>query len=179
MGDHNGSSALHHLVESVLHLLLAVLIESASGLIEKKDARLADNGSGDGDSLLLASRELAALVAGHDAETFVELLPALLGVRPGVDEISDRLELTFILLLLDSLLKNINERLVLLLASILKNTSLKVGAIDSLEERRWVVIEGGAELLGLNEFERVSNGSRVVDLLVRSVELSVENVLSE
>lgn len=43
--------------------LLAVCVQSRGGLIQQEDLGVSDNGSGDGDSLLLSSGELGALRA--------------------------------------------------------------------------------------------------------------------
>mmetsp|Transcript_17903 Transcript_17903/g.27687 ORF Transcript_17903/g.27687 Transcript_17903/m.27687 type:complete len:288 (-) Transcript_17903:975-1838(-) len=62
MGDHDDRlaqiSVLQDSIQSLLDLMFRLSIESRGGLVEQKDLRLANQGSGDCDSLLLASRQL-------------------------------------------------------------------------------------------------------------------------
>ena len=50
----------HHLIERCLHDLLARVVERAGRLVEQHDAGLLNDGTRDGDALLLPARELAA-----------------------------------------------------------------------------------------------------------------------
>ena len=72
VSDHDRSAALHCPVQSLLHDLLAVLIKSGGGLVEDEDLGVLDEGAGDGDALLLAARELAALQAAVLVEALVQ-----------------------------------------------------------------------------------------------------------
>ena len=65
-----------------LHLLAQLQVEGAERLVEQQDAWLVDDRPGEGDALLLATRELsrlAALVAAepHGRERLRGALPAL------------------------------------------------------------------------------------------------------
>ncbi len=67
--------------EELVELLLVLRVERARWLVSEDDARVVDEGTGNGDALFLATRELVGLVAGtigeaHEAE---QLLCALLG----------------------------------------------------------------------------------------------------
>lgn len=53
--DHNGRSSLHGLLKGVLDQLLRFRIEGTCGLVEQKYRRILQDGSCDGDSLLLSS----------------------------------------------------------------------------------------------------------------------------
>ena len=57
MGDHDHSLLLllEERVKSLLDLMFAFGIERAGSLIEEQDARLADESTSDGDTLLLAT----------------------------------------------------------------------------------------------------------------------------
>jgi len=59
-GDRREAALLHDVVERRLHDLLARVVERAGRLVEQHDARLLDDGTRDGDTLLLPARELAA-----------------------------------------------------------------------------------------------------------------------
>ena len=68
------------LVEQVVDLLLGAHVDAARGLIEDEDVHLGGQPLGDDDLLLVATREVARLLA--DARRLdVELLDALLGGR--------------------------------------------------------------------------------------------------
>lgn len=58
VGDDDGGSADHDAVEGLLDAFLGLGVEGAGGLVEEEDGGVLDNGSGDGNPLLLASREL-------------------------------------------------------------------------------------------------------------------------
>ena len=72
VSNHNGCSVSHHVVQSDLHLLLAFLVECRGGFIQNQDLGLAYNGSCYGYTLLLPTRELAALEATIDLEPIGE-----------------------------------------------------------------------------------------------------------
>ena len=70
--DHSLLLLLKQGVKSLLHLMLALSIESTRSLIQKKDARLTNQGTSDGNALLLATRETHASLADLGIETFWE-----------------------------------------------------------------------------------------------------------
>jgi hypothetical protein len=55
MSNDDGGATLHSILQGHLNLLLRVLIECRGGFIQQKDLRLSDDGSCNGDSLLLSS----------------------------------------------------------------------------------------------------------------------------
>ena len=58
--DRREAPLLHDAVERRLHDLLARVVERAGRLVEQHDAGLLNDGTRDGDALLLPARELAA-----------------------------------------------------------------------------------------------------------------------
>ena len=56
----NGAKLRLHVVNGFLHFSFIALVKSTSGLIEDKDARLLDESTSEGDSLLLASGKLVS-----------------------------------------------------------------------------------------------------------------------
>ena len=63
MSNDDGSPVLHDIIKRHLHLPLRLLIQGRSSLIENQDLWAFNNGSSNGDPLLLPTRELAALDA--------------------------------------------------------------------------------------------------------------------
>ena len=79
MRDRDGRSALGGLVECLLHDLLRVGVERGRRLVQQENAGVPQQRTGDGDTLLLATRQLRALAADLDVEA----------VREGLDELED------------------------------------------------------------------------------------------
>ena len=65
MRDGDDSAALRERFERALDVPLALRVERACGLVEKEDRRVFQQRPSDGDALLLATRQHAALVADH------------------------------------------------------------------------------------------------------------------
>ena len=57
VGNHNHGSAGRHVVQRLLHDLLCRWVKSAGRFVEQEDVRVGDDGTGDGNALLLAPRE--------------------------------------------------------------------------------------------------------------------------
>ena len=74
MGNDNGSSAFHGAVQSLLHNLLALLVQRRRRLVQNQDLRVLNQGASDGYSLLLASRELRAFESANLLESRMQLL---------------------------------------------------------------------------------------------------------
>lgn len=74
MGNDNRSSALHGAVQSLLHNLLALLVQRRRRLVQNQDLRVLNQGASDGHSLLLASRELRAFESANLLESRMQLL---------------------------------------------------------------------------------------------------------
>jgi len=55
VSNDDGGPVLHDVLQSLLHLLLRVLIEGTGGFVQDEDLGLPDDGSGNGNPLLLAS----------------------------------------------------------------------------------------------------------------------------
>src|SRR4051812_19377392 len=63
MRDDERGLALHELVQGLRDDLLGAGVEGGSGLVEDEDARVAEDGAGDGDTLFLPHGELDAALA--------------------------------------------------------------------------------------------------------------------
>ena len=60
MGDHKGCAALHKIGKAFLNQLLRFGIQTGSRLVENKNARISQDGAGDGDALALSTGQLHA-----------------------------------------------------------------------------------------------------------------------
>ena len=60
VGNDHTRAAFHCAVQRLLHDFLTLLVQSTCGFVQYHNLRVLDQGSGNGDSLLLASRKLAA-----------------------------------------------------------------------------------------------------------------------
>ena len=71
MGDDNDSLLLfvEQGVKSLLNLMFTLSIEGAGSLIEEQDSRLADESTGDSDSLLLTTRETSTSFTNQGVDT--------------------------------------------------------------------------------------------------------------
>ncbi len=81
VSDNDRCTTFHCSVKCLLDDLLALLVECASGLIKNKDLRILDQGSCDGDSLLLTTRKLRALKTALLVEALVQLKRSRLFLR--------------------------------------------------------------------------------------------------
>jgi len=72
VGHDNRCAITHDRVEGLLDFPLRVLVQCTGCLVEKENTWVADDGSGDGNPLLLTAREFATAVAGEDFEASVE-----------------------------------------------------------------------------------------------------------
>ena len=59
MGDDDGRTALHEVIQGTLHKALALGIEGRSGFVEDEDRGILIDGTGDREALALATGELA------------------------------------------------------------------------------------------------------------------------
>jgi hypothetical protein len=101
VGDDEGGSALHQEVEAALDQGFGLGVERTGGLVQDQDARVGEDGAGDGEPLTLAAGELDAafaddgfvpvgealgeLVDAGDAAGFEEL--GFGGVWPGKQDV--------------------------------------------------------------------------------------------
>lgn len=60
--DGDGRTATNGTVEGFLDELFGIGVEGGGGFVEKEEGRVADEGAGNGDSLFLATGELATFV---------------------------------------------------------------------------------------------------------------------
>ena len=65
VGDHHGGAVARDLLQRHLDFLFGEGVERRSGLVEDEDGRPFENGTGDGNALLLAARELEAAFTHH------------------------------------------------------------------------------------------------------------------
>lgn len=73
VGDEDGGPALHDGAKAVEDALFGVGVDAGEGVVEDEDARVADDGAGDGGALLLAAGEGDAALADHGVEALGEL----------------------------------------------------------------------------------------------------------
>lgn len=69
MCDGDGCATLGSVVEGGLDDLLGLRVESRSGLVKEQDLWISEKGTGDGDTLLLTSRQLGSLAADFGIES--------------------------------------------------------------------------------------------------------------
>ena len=62
-----------------LHDGLALVVQCAGGLVEDQDARVGEQGSGDGDALALASGKAGSLLAHHGVVALGQLADEFMG----------------------------------------------------------------------------------------------------
>lgn len=139
---------------------------------------MTNDGSGDGDALLLTSGQLASFVASLDVKALVELL-ALLTFSALIHCVGDGFERSIFLSLLHKHIKYFDRLVELLLTHGSDGLALVGLTVKSGLQCRWTVIKSVVELLGLNEFAAVGLRRRFVNLLIRSLVLSIENVLGQ
>ena len=70
VGDDHDGPAVRDLAHVLLDDALALVVERAGRLVEDQDARIADQGAGDGDALALPARQAAAALADHGVVAF-------------------------------------------------------------------------------------------------------------
>ena len=89
MGDDEGGAALHEVAEAVLDHRFGLGVERAGGLVEDEDARVGEDGAGDGEALALAAGELDAALADDGVVAFGEALGELVdaGDAAGLQEL--------------------------------------------------------------------------------------------
>ena len=163
MSNHNGGPVIHDVVQGYLDLPLGGLIQGRCCLIKDQDLRASNDGSGDGDPLFLAPRELAALDPALDVKSVVQLEGLLLGASP-VDIALDSGEDSLLFFLFLKLLQDICRLSELLAFHFLS----KNGPI--LSELR---VKGCSRIIksvlygcGLDELKSIRDFGGLIDLLV-------------
>src|SRR5689334_13068250 len=81
MRDDKGGAAAHQVGETFLYERLAFRVERRCGFVEYQDARVSQDGAGDGDALALAATQLHAALADHRVVALLEALGELVDVR--------------------------------------------------------------------------------------------------
>ena len=170
-------AVLHNAIESALNLLLTLLVKRRSGLIKEQDLGLPNDSSRNSNSLLLATRELGSLVAAHSVEARAERLPALLLVSSGVNLVDLGPEPTFFLFLMRKLLHGPPLGLEFRFAVVLDEQVLVGFAFHGAEERLGIVFDRRLQLIRLNESEGVGNVSCFDEVSIRSLLVTIKNVL--
>ena len=74
MGDDDASATFHSTIKRLLNYLLALLVQSGRRFVQDENLRVLNEGTGNGHSLLLSTRELRALQAAYLLEARVQLL---------------------------------------------------------------------------------------------------------
>jgi len=175
VSDDNRCTPNHGLVQGVLNKLLVVFVQSRGGLVQHQHSRLADDGPGDGNSLLLAARELASTDSTLGFEAMMEIL-ILESLLSDVDVSFDSLE--YSLLFVDHLdhAQSFNLFVELLLAD--DGHELLLVGSHGVEEGVGLVVEL-LEVFVVDELLAVRNLRSCLHLAVGSVELAVEDVLKD
>lgn len=73
MGDHKAGATLHEARECDLESGFCERVDGTGGFVEYEDARVGHEGAGEGDQLLLAHREAAALLGAGRMDTSWEV----------------------------------------------------------------------------------------------------------
>ena len=81
MGDGEGGSVLDETFERLLNLPFGFRIDGGSRFIQYKDARIMQNGAGDGDALALAGGESCAAFSGNGVIAVGEVHDEFVGIR--------------------------------------------------------------------------------------------------
>src|SRR5436309_7466953 len=81
VGDDEGGAVLHQVGEARLDERLGLGVEARGGLVEDQDARVGQDGAGDGDALALPAREPHAALADDGVEPLRETVGELVDVR--------------------------------------------------------------------------------------------------
>src|SRR5579883_2994212 len=91
MGDEQRGAALQEATNGSLYLILRRAVDGAGGVVENQDARVGEQGAGDGDTLALAAGERDAALADHRLVTFLEAEDELVGLRVSRGPLNRRL----------------------------------------------------------------------------------------
>src|SRR5579885_328730 len=81
MGDEQRGAALQEATNGSLYLILRCAVDGAGGVVENQDARVGEQGAGDGDALALAAGERDAALADHRLIAFLEAEDELVRLR--------------------------------------------------------------------------------------------------
>ena len=81
VGDDQHGAPRANAAHIVLDDLFRFIIERARRLVENQDARIADQGAGDGDALALAARQARAVLAHHGVVAFGQFANEIVGAR--------------------------------------------------------------------------------------------------
>ncbi len=156
-----------------MHLLLRLFVESTRRLIKDKDVGLADDGSCNGNALLLAARELTTLDSALHLEASGQL-DVLAGVIALVHLTLYREELALLLLFFGEVLQLVNLLVVVSLAVLCDNGFLPL--LVSSEENRGRVFERGLQGVAFDELESISYLGGFSDSTVLGGCVTIEHV---
>lgn len=156
MRDGDGGAAGGSLVERVLDNTLRLGVEGGGSLVQEQDARVGDNGAGDGNTLLLTTRQKETALADHGVVGFGELRNEAVRIRLDTGLLDERELLLPALVLVDG-----------------TNETVRDVALDGgSEERRLLTDETNLrtkpldiQLLEINTVETDNAGERVVEAL--------------
>ncbi len=65
VGDEQGRAAFEHALDGALDLVFGGAVDGAGRVVEDQDARVGEQGAGDGDALALAAGERHPALADH------------------------------------------------------------------------------------------------------------------
>src|SRR4051812_38786311 len=83
VGDDDRGAAVEEALEAALDRLLGADVDVGGGLVEDEDARLGEEGAGEGDQLALPGRELYAALADFGVQALGQLGNELGGADGG------------------------------------------------------------------------------------------------
>ena len=73
VGDDEGGAAAHQVAQTFLNERFGFGVEAGSGFVENQDARIGEDGAGDGDALALAAGKFYAAFADDGVVTFFKV----------------------------------------------------------------------------------------------------------
>lgn len=176
MSDDYTGAVLHNVFKGHLDLALGLFVQGRGRLVQNEYLGFTDYSTSNSNTLLLATRKLAAPKTTVNVETFVEFLGAFVRFRAGV-----------ILTLVDSksaflsfLLSHGLQLLDLLFGLEFAPSGLEFGLSDlaSFIESFSVIFKGVLKILTFDEFKSVGDFSCGVNLFIAGQSVSIKNVLN-
>lgn len=165
VSDDDNRSILHWIFDGNLNSLLVRLVQGWCGFVQKKDARLSDEGSGNGNSLFLTTWKFSSLETALCLKAFSHILIffTLLSV---INVSFNCHEVSFLLFLLNKFLHNFELFNVFCLANELNNCLLLL--FHGLEQFNRLFFDS-LERIGFDELGTVCDLCSFQDLSVRCI----------
>jgi len=173
VGNHDSGPVLHGGLDGFLHFLLRSLIKSRGGLIEQENFGFRDQGTGDSDSLLLSTRELATLEATLDLISLMKgsILKGLISL---VNVTFNNLEVTLLGISFLKLFQDVELFVILFLTKRFAKCNFVL--FHCLQETSIGVIERVKTTL-VNELIAIGDSSNFNNLTILSFQLSIKDIV--